>query len=197
MSAKRWQVLGAVVLLGVAGWMAWKGDPTVDDRLARMAGELDAKIDSRDVHIDPGELLKLMQNSQIRLTLLDARTEAEFNLFHLRDALHVGPARQADGAATALRPEAVKVVVSNVEARANATWRRLRALGVLNVYVLSGGLHNWFGAYGAGAKLDDVETALGDRHPMAAPDPFTAPKRKYEKKVEVLTPIASAGGGCG
>ena len=57
--------------------MAWK-----------QAG-FDKRIASREVFIDPAELLGLIHNNQIQLLMLDVRSESDFNIFHLRDARHV------------------------------------------------------------------------------------------------------------
>jgi hypothetical protein len=86
-SKARWlRRAGVGVAIGMACVAIVVGQPTIDRRVAWQSEELDAKIDSRAVHIDPGELLSLMYNNQIQLVLLDVRDEADFNRFHLADA---------------------------------------------------------------------------------------------------------------
>ena len=192
--------LALLLVLGAFGVLAL-GEPTVEDRLARLAPEVNLELQSRDRHIDPGELLELMHNNRIALRIVDVRREADFNLFHLRDAERWVEGPYGDAQALLWAPAAVKVVMGNDEVEADRAYRRLRALGVLNVYVLAGGVNGWLDAYDTQRKLAPgalqyrFERALGSRRPAA--DPVDAPKRAFEPKVKVSAPAAAEGGGCG
>ena len=184
-----------LLLLGALAVIAL-GEPTVEDRMAQQQGEVDRELESRERHIDPGELLALMQDNRVALRIIDVREESDFNLFHLRDAERWMGNEQAHAWAV----DVVKVVVSNDEEAANEAYRRLRALGVLNAYVLAGGLNGWLAAYdpqrpsAAGGLRYRFDAALGSRYP--ASDPQGAEPRKFENKVKLSLP-ASTGGGCG
>jgi rhodanese-related sulfurtransferase len=166
------------------------------------------------VYIDPGELLDLMQDQYIALTILDVRDERDWNLFRLRDAERITLAQiDRQGKRFAAIPgNGVVVVMGNDEAAATEAWKHLMALVRPNVYILSGGLNNWLAVYGGGHGWahrsngaangeDDVlryrfRMALGDRHPASAPDPHDVPHREYQKKVRLLKKIVKKGG-CG
>jgi rhodanese-related sulfurtransferase len=182
-------LLGALVVIAL-------GEPTVEERMAQQQDEVGRELKSRERHIDPGELLALMQDNRVALRIIDVREEGDFNLFHLRDAERWS----GDARARAWAVDAVKVVVSNDEKAANEAYRRLRALGVLNAYVLAGGLNGWLAAYdpqrppAAGGLRYRFDAALGSRYP--ASDPQGAEPREFESKVKLSLP-ASIGGGCG
>lgn len=181
-------LLGALVVIAL-------GEPTVEDRIAQQRDEVDRELESRERHIDPGELLAMMHNSRIALRTIDVRDESEFNLFHLRDAERW----TRDEQARAWPPDAVKVVMGTHEEKAEQAYRRLRALGVLNVYLLEGGVFGWLEAYDPQRPRDErgylFEAALGDRH--SAADPRSAPEREFTPKVKIDLPDAATGAGCG
>ncbi|MHC4960452.1 MAG: rhodanese-like domain-containing protein [Planctomycetota bacterium] len=182
----------ALVVLAVAGLVV--GQPTVEDRVAWQSAETDKQLAKRAVQIDPGELLELMNNNRVRVAVLDTRDEAAFNLFHLVDARRLDPRPDRDSWAMKLPAEDVKVVVAEDEQQAAATWRRLVALGLINVYLLDGGMPGWIDAYHG---KQPFPAALGARHPASNPDPDKVTKRGFERKVKVRKPSAAAGKGCG
>ena len=93
-----------------------------------------------------------------------------------------------------LPAEDVKVVVAEDNERAAATWRRLVAMGLLNVYRLDGRMPGWVDAYHGKAPF---AAALGDRHPASNPDPDKVVKRGFERKVKVRKASSFANQGCG
>jgi len=190
----RWSnKVAAAVLFAGAVLVVIVGQPTVEDRVEQQRATLDLRLTKREVQIDPGELLGLMHNNLVHVAVLDTRAEADFNLFHIVDARQIDPKPNRDSWAHELPAEAVKVVVAQTEEEAASTWRRLVASGVLNVYLLEGGIKSWTDAYADGP----FEAALGARHPASNPNWLSAPKREFEKKVKVASAAASAGGGCG
>ncbi len=184
----------AAVLIALGLLVLLLGDPTLEDRLKRTEPELQAELDERGTHIDPAELLSLLHNNQVRLAVLDTRPDAEFNLFHISDSRRVAPRPGRDTWTRDLPATAVKVVVGSDEHSEEETWKRLRALGLTNVYLLEGGIDAWVGAYHEGAPFD---AALGERHAAARPDAERVSERQFEKKVKVAVASKSAGGGCG
>lgn len=199
-----------ILLLGALG-LAIVGTPTTDAAYERDLSDLESAIAARTFHISAPEMLDLMHNNRVSLAILDVRDEADFNLFHLRDARRMTPLPREAGDLVALPPLTVAVVVSNDEARANETWMRLRALGVDHLYILAGGINGWLDTYRAGHALpgggaDETlrhrfDAALGARVPAAVPPAPPAPKEGepllFEPKVKMPKPIPSAGGGCG
>jgi rhodanese-related sulfurtransferase len=209
--ASRYKRGGAVVLLLLALGIALVGQPAPEDRVAWKRAELEEKLASRAFHIDPGELLSLMHNNQIRLVMLDVREEVDFNVFHLVDARHVAPGELDAPWVAALPAEAVKVIIANDEARANEAWQRLYVQGVENLFILAGGLNLWLDVYldgkataqpaeparASGRLRHEFAAALGDQHPASRPNPETAVRRVFETKVVVQKPRHVEGGGCG
>lgn len=210
----------AAFLLFVAGGAALVvGAPDVDRRLAHASKGLDAQIASRDFHIDPAELLGLMHNNQLRLAILDVRDEGDFNLFHLIDARRFTFSAEDDSWLEGLPGQAVHVVVSNDEARADEAWKRLSVMGVKNVYILEGGVNLWLDlckphkspdasriAHRRRADADTLRedqlrytfpAALGDLYPEARPPADCFSERQFASRVHVLKPVAMPAGGCG
>ena len=201
------------------------GQPTLDDRVAAMAEELDAEFERGEVLIDPVEHLGLMhaqiqaRPGRFRLVTIDVRDEADYNLFHLVDAERVALDALRGDAGRRLAGEAyetaIKVLVSNDETRALDAWRLLRAQGVKNLYVLAGGMNLWLDVFADG-ELDARPTsaptadetlrhafgeALGSRYPYARPsEPVylrVVAEREPEWKVKPVVKAPAAAGGCG
>jgi rhodanese-related sulfurtransferase len=216
----RWKVLAAALLFATGAGAMLVGHPDLDRKLAWAEAELNHRIESRDYHIDPAELLELMWNNQIRLALLDVRDEADYNLFHLIDARRFAFTDADMRWSENLPDETVRVVLSNDEARAEDAWKKLTVLDVPNVYVLAGGVNAWLRLCkphkAAAARLEPVHllrpdagrlgeeqlkytfpAALGDRYPEARPPADCFADRGYQKKVTVLKPVTVPAGGCG
>lgn len=210
-TARKFRRAGVGLAIGLAGVAIIIGQPTIDRRVAWQSQELDAKLASRKVHIDPGELLSLMHNNQIQLVLLDVRSEADFNRFHLADAHRIGPEAITDRKPE-IDPKEVFVVMSNDEGQAEQAWKRLAVRRNANAYILAGGINRWLDVFaehlpnipGPDAPVagDDtlrhqIADALGARHAAARPQAKEVPARPFETKVQVRTPVRAPGGGCG
>lgn len=204
---------GAVVAgLGIASVTLCVGQPSVARKMVWRQAELEQRLASRAMFIDAGELLGLMHNNQIPLRLLDVRSEADFNLFHLVDARRTSLADLESDAAAHLPAEAVVVIMSNDEDAAVHAWERLAVQGNINAYILAGGINRWLDVYcdrlnnvpgtevpteGSDALRHVFTSAVGDRTPWARPDQANAPQRAFVAKVKMLKPVRSVGGGCG
>jgi hypothetical protein len=141
------------------------------------------------------------------------RDEADFNLFHIRQALHTPP-EQLDATIPDLRLQAaantVYVLMSNDETAATAAWQRLVAESVPNVYILEGGVNRWLELFGHDDPTvrptptppgDDrlhyvFVSALGDRYAAADPDPHHY-EFEYVPKIKLQLKRGASGGGCG
>jgi rhodanese-related sulfurtransferase len=215
-ASRRPLAIGAAVVILLAAVGVAVGRPGAEQKLAWMTPQLDEELSSRKFHIDPGELLDMVNNNRLRLALVDVRPEADFNLFHLVDARRVEPDRPLVPWAEKLPEETVKVLMSNDEAAAEAAWKWYRARGIANVYILEGGVNRWLAVYSATAhegvlaasplpasvKPDDrlhweFASAVGSACPAARPDPSHTAKRTYQVKVKSAAGGGKKSGGCG
>ncbi len=209
----RWRYGAAAGLVAVAVAIIVVGQPTTAQRWARLAPEKQPALAERKVQIHPGELLALMHNDRINLVMLDVRSEADFNRFHLLDAQHL----PLDSVAAEVENLQMKpantafVVMSNDETAATEAWKILVAESLPNVYILEGGINGWLDTFadetfkaehpliadpGDDALRYQFTVALGDRYPAASPDPEEF-ALEYTPKVELGTKRGPSGGGCG
>ncbi len=208
----RWRFAAAGGGLALAVGVLLIGQPTNADRWNAIAAEKQPLIDSRQVYVHPGEVLQYMNDRKIVTMLVDVRDEADYNLFHIRDARHVPP-DQLDTVVEkfhALPDNAVVFVMSNDEAQASKAWKYLVAENVVNVYILEGGVNNWLATFSepdfkAAATLAAHEPdalgyrfdlAYGAQHPAATPhaDRFAL---EFEPHVVLSIKRGPASGGCG
>ncbi|GAB6166421.1 hypothetical protein JCM19992_24210 [Thermostilla marina] len=197
------------------------GQPDLERRMTMMEHELAAKLDSREVFVDPAEVYELMNNRQLRVLLLDVRPEPDYNLFHLRDAQRIDVDELTPERIRSIPVEAVVIVMSNDEAAAVEAWRRLAVFRNTNAYVLAGGVNRWLDLFYAKKEIPDSDTppqgndtfryadafhrdptitpvALGDRPAFAQVDAKTPTlNREYTKKVHLKTTLKAPKGGCG
>lgn len=207
----KFKFVSALVLLAAAAGLALIGQPSAAERLAKAQPLLEARLAAQDARLDPGELFDLLQNNQLRLLLIDVRSEADYNLFHIADARRIELAELAQPWPAAQSPETVIVVMSNDELAAEQGWMLLTAQGVGNAYILGGGINFWLTLYRDGlvqTPLPDrhggddnlrhaFSSALGARQAAAHPDPVHTPKRVYTTKVKLAGAGKKPGGGCG
>jgi len=204
---------GAGILVLVAVSIAIIGQPTTADRWSRLAPIRQQAIENREMYIHPGELLDTFHNHRLNLVMLDVRSEADYNLFHLLDAVHMPP-EEVPGAIDdliAMPANTVYVVMSNDETAATETWKVLTAEAVPNVYILSGGINNWLDTFstvleeevcGEAINADEdqlqyeFDAALGSNCPAAYPD-HDQYHFEYEAKIKLDIKRAPVGGGCG
>jgi len=211
----RLKLAAAGGLLGIALLVLVIGQPSVSERWAGIARQKGPLLEQRQVQIHPGELVDLIQNEGINLTLLDVRDEADFNLFHLIDSKRVTSEEVLDGL-LALRiltapQNTVTVLISNDETGATEAWKLLVAQNVPNLYILEGGINNWLDLFGHAGHAECLvvaegegqdalrhyfATARGADHPEADPDLRSMELSDYTPKVKLETRRV-VGGGCG
>jgi len=203
----------AFALLAGAVFVLIIGQPTPQDKWARLASEKETLLAERTVQIHPGELLASLADDQVKVIMLDVRDEADYNLFHIRRARHL-PLEQVQSAIPALQLEAaantVYVVMGNDETAATEAWKLLVAESVPNVYILEGGINNWLTVFGhddpsvqptptppGDDRLHFVfASALGDRYPAADPDAHHF-ELEFTPKIQLQMQRGAGGGGCG
>lgn len=199
----------AGVALSTAAMLALAGQPTLQDKIQARAGQLDAILQGRSMHLDPAEVNQLMHDSQVRLQLLDVRPEAEFNVFHLRDARRVLLRDMHQRAShPKFDPKALKIFIADGEAQAEEAWRYARAAEIPNIYVMEGGVDLWLAIFrdqqpharaaeaAAGPKRG-FHAALGDRLPFAFPAVEISKGRTFDIKAKRLSKASKPAGGCG
>jgi rhodanese-related sulfurtransferase len=207
----RYYGAGVLVMLAVA--IAIIGQPTTADRWNKLESVRGEDLNNREVYIHPGELLDTFHDHKLNLVMIDVRSEADYNLFHLLDAENITPGEIPDSidGFIAMPANTVFVVMSNDEVTSTDTWKTLTAQAVPNVYILSGGINNWLDIfatpYEEGVGGDTMEAvveemhyefdaALGSNCPAAYPD-HDEYHLEYEKKIKLDLKRAPVGGGCG
>jgi rhodanese-related sulfurtransferase len=208
------RVFGAIALIGMAALVILIGTPTTEEKWDQISAVKEPALANREVQIEPAELYKTLYDNRIKLTMLDVRDEADYNLFHIRGAQHVPlgelPARIPDMLAHTAA-NGVYVVVSNDETTATQAWKALTAESVPNVYILGGGVNGWIDAFGkdepdiekvsAPVPEDELKyifpAALGDRYECADPNPIENEELEFTPKIKLQMKRDKSGGGCG
>jgi hypothetical protein len=202
---------GAAALIAVALAALAIGQPTTEDRWAAVSPAKTAALIQRQVQVQPGEVLHLMHDHDLSLILLDARSESDYNLFHLADARRVMPEDLPE-----LLPEfrmepatTVFLVMSNDETAATAIWKTMVAESVVNAYLLEGGINGWLDAFGAGdsritplapGEDDELRYAFSGAYGEGYPASFPNPEQydlTFEERVKLELKRGPAGKGCG
>ena len=132
-------------------------------------------------------MVALRKDTGLKIEVLDLRDERDFNLFHVGGARRVDPA-EVDSLSELRRlldepPSTITFLADSGEVRSLDAFKRLRAQGVQNVYVLEGGVNHWLDLYPtpacvasrvAGAAPDtpaySFAYATGDSLPSAWPE---------------------------
>jgi rhodanese-related sulfurtransferase len=215
MTPSRNFAFGASTLTAVAVMVFFIGQPTVWDRWEQVQPEEEPRLTNREVQIHPGELLGLLEDNTLNTVLLDVRSEADYNLFHLKDATQTDLSDLPGQIPALLNLPASSVVVlmSNDETQATEAWKILVGSSVPNVYLLEGGVNNWLTVFGpppgqADYALSQSTTlgedelryiftiATGANTPLAQPDPHDY-ELEFVPKVKIEKPMPVGGGGCG
>jgi rhodanese-related sulfurtransferase/uncharacterized membrane protein (DUF485 family) len=173
----------------------------------------DEMLSNRLVFITPAEAFKAKYNQTMNPVYLDVRTEADYNLYHLEDAVNVPLARIQEVVPVLLTEpptNTVFIVMSNDETAAIEAWKILSASSVQNVYILEGGVNHWIAFFGEDDQLlqanpnagDDelgfiFPAALGNRYESCSPDPIEYEHLEFEQKIQLQLKRDKSGGGCG
>ena len=209
----KWRLYAGGGLLGMALLTAFIGQPTTEQKWARIEATETARLSNREVQIHPAELALTMTDDTLQTIILDVRSEADYNLFHLQDARHA-PLATLPGMLEDLHAapaNTVVVVVGNDETAATEAWQYLRAESVRSAYILEGGLNNWIRTF-AGEEFvaanaidgaaDDrpafaFPAAVGAAHSFAAPNATAAGSLEFTPRIVLEVKRGPGGGGCG
>lgn len=173
----------------------------------------DEMLSNRLAFITPAEAFKAKYNQAMNPVYLDVRTEADYNLYHLEDAVNVPLARIQEVVPVLLTEpptNTVFIVMSNDETAAIEAWKILSASSVQNVYILEGGVNHWIAFFGEddqslqpnlNAGDDELgfifPAALGNRYESCSPDPIEYEHLEFEQKIQLQLKRDKSGGGCG
>lgn len=229
----RWRRTGAALLVAAALGVLAIGTPSLEDRYLRLAFPrtettktadgrtqsvtqtfgADEMLARRWVFTSPQEAFKARYQQAMKPVFLDVRSESDYNLYHLADAVHV-PLERLPGLVPRLLAEppsnTVFITVGNDEAAAVKAWKLLVASQVPNVYVLEGGVNRWIATFGADdpvmtprpeAGPDELgyrfPSALGDRYASCAPNPLHQETLTFQPRIVLKLQRDKSGGGCG
>lgn len=230
----RLRVAGAGALFTLALAVVFIGQPSLEQKYAKLTftrtetltqleGEdpivnttaytADEMISNRLVFISPAEAFKAKYNQAINPVYLDVRSESDYNLYHIEDAVNV-PLENMEEIIPVLLAEppanTVYIVMSNDEAAAEDAWKMLVASTVPNVYILEGGVNNWIAFFGTAEEplqpipnpAPDqlayiVPAALGDNYESCDPSPQEYEHLEFEEKIQLELKRDKSGGGCG
>jgi rhodanese-related sulfurtransferase/uncharacterized membrane protein (DUF485 family) len=147
----RWGVAaaGTSLIFATLGLVAWIGQPSVAEKWQHLESTYGDKLAKREVHIAPPELVSLQGDPYLQLEVLDVRSEADWNQFHLTYSRRVDieALPQERTHLLGLADPSAVVVLSNDEGKATTAWQRLATLGIPNIYILAGGINRWIETY--------------------------------------------------
>jgi len=208
------KITGIIVALSLAIGLNLIAKPDLDMKLNQLSQTYQGILQTRQIYIDPAELLELMYNGTMSYQIFDVRDDSDFNLFHIIDAKKVTLDQLKDNRFIKTLPDrSVIVLVSNDETKAAQAWKILAIQGVSNIYILAGGINYWLALFdnpelnsnpdpkpkpeGDDRLRHSFQAALGQLHPAANPDYEQTTKRQWEKKIIPLGRTKSKSGGCG
>lgn len=141
------KVFASAALVFVSLFVLFAGQPTPEEKWNWIKETETQRIRNREIYIHPGELLEAMNDPMLYSIILDVRSETDYNLFHLENARHVTTADIHNPMFIRELSEApvntVMAIISNNEEEATEAYKLIKAQGVLNLYILSGGVNHW------------------------------------------------------
>ncbi len=182
----------AASLVALAVVTAVVGQPDLADRWRWIAPKAGPLLAERAVLVDPAEVVELKRDLSLTVRVIEVRSESDYNLFHLAGSRRIALAECGDAALVrelaAVPDNTILLLTSNGEADATEAWKRLKAQGVLNLYVMEGGINHWLEVFppqpaiavrtaAAGVNAADAfawrfAVATGAQTPSAQPDLF-------------------------
>ena len=229
----RLRIAGAGALFVVALGVVFIGNPTLEENYNKLTFtrtetipqlnadpirnsvtySADEMLSRRLVFVSPAEAFKAKHNQAMNPVYLDVRSETDYNLYHIEDAVNVPLSRIEEVVPVLLtEPPAntIFLVISNDETAAVKAWKTLVASSVSNAYILEGGVNNWIAFFGENDPAlqpnpnagDDqlgyiFSAALGDRYKSCSPSPVEYEKLTFEAKIQLQLKRDKSGGGCG
>lgn len=179
--------------LAMAALVWGLGQPTPEEKWERLRAEYQPLLDSREVFVHPLEYVRTWHDSAVRLVTLDLRPAEAFAAFHLDAARRVDFDDLVDPELVhrldQLPAQGVVVLVADDECVAVRAWRRLKAQGVTNLYILDQGLAGWSALFG-GRQVEGRAVDLA-RPPAKVLEEF--PPDAYPTRIKLKTSRRAVG----
>jgi rhodanese-related sulfurtransferase len=208
----KWRFGAAGAIVVAAGLVLVVGQPNNADKWEKISAVQLERIENREIYAQPGEVLHLLEDPKLTVQFIDVRSEAEYNLFHVLDAIHV-PFDEALAYTPIMVSEPANTVfmlMSNDEQLATEAWKIIVSESVPNVYVVEGGINNWINTFAEQNFIDEhslvnilpdalafsLPSALGSRYVASDPNPDVF-DLSYEERVKLEVKRGPASGGCG
>jgi rhodanese-related sulfurtransferase len=141
------KISAASLLVAACGLLLIVGQPTPLAKWDCLQNNWSKNLTNREVYVHPGEVLELKKNASLSTRILDVRSESDFNIFHIAGAQRLDPAEIAKPATVArllsVPENTVFLLVSADEGAATQAWKELKASGVLNLFIVEGGINKW------------------------------------------------------
>jgi rhodanese-related sulfurtransferase len=139
----RWDTLPrplglAAAALGVLAVAA--GSPYASGHAHVDVAQLARVIEREDDHVTAIELARWIKERRAALRIVDVRSAAEFDDYHIPGAEHISLDSLA---ATPFHADETVVLYSEAGGHAAQAWVFLRAMGIARVFHLRGGLYEW------------------------------------------------------
>ena len=141
---------GAAALIAVALSVIFIGSPSTEQKYTQLAPVKDTALAKREVQIVPAELFHTMYDNKLQLVILDIRSEADYNLFHLRGAQRAAQRSERHRAGTSCQCRAQQSCGRDEQRRSRRDYgvEDSVAEAIPNVYILEGGVNNWLAFFG-------------------------------------------------
>lgn len=145
------KIVAALVLVGLVTVSIGLGQPTSEEKWSWIAKQEEPKLENRDVYVHPAEVVDLRANFDIYVTILDLRSEHDYNLFHVMGARRTTMDELNNikflKQIKKLPANNVTFVMSNNDTDATKAYKELKAEGVTNIYIVDGGINKWLETY--------------------------------------------------
>lgn len=204
---KRYLLLAVIVVLLGAGMLFM---PNSNDNKQVNPELLLTAIDDPSRFLTTDDITDRLVKKDPALLLLDVRPAAQFKSFSIPGSVNL-PVDSLLSAASMemLKQDAKdKVFCSNSDVTADQAWIICKRLGLKRIYVMQGGINQWFNtivkatkpAESASSKTIELYQfrVAACQHFYGSPEMAAAPKPEPRKTVTVIkkAPKAASGGGC-
>ena len=209
----KFKIIASVTIITAVVLTILIGQPDYNKRYNWISSVENKKIENREIFAHPGEIQVFMFDPTVILKIIDVRDEKDFNLFNLKTSTLITENDLYNSKyinnLTSLPKNGIVLIVSNGEKRAVEFYKKLKGLGVVNLYVLEGGINNWLDNFAAEGILGKDETksedelkyvfktSLGNNYhsSQANPEHFKI-QSTFTKKIKLEAKTLKAGG-CG
>ncbi len=210
-NAPQWRYGAGVTLLLLAGAILVIGQPSTQAKWALIEADKAPLLTERTVMVTPIEILDNMHRDRLDLRLIDIRSEADYNTFHLAHAEHVPMAELGRhlNEWQVITGNTVIILIGNDETASIEAWKFLTVENVPNVYILAGGVNAWIKQFSGSSGIDASPINGADDQlryqfaedvtPLMLPslDSVDMFALEYIPKIVLNKKAGGTGGGCG